>query len=531
MTQTSNSYNGNIHVKRDGVTQQYTQEQLLEYSRCMKDPKYFARKYCKIINLDEGLVNFELYPYQEEMFDHFNDNRFSVVLACRQSGKSISSVAYLLWFAIFQSEKTVAILANKGPTAREMLGRITLMLENLPFFLQPGCKALNKGSIEFSNNSRIIASNTSSSSIRGMSVSLLYLDEFGFVENDEEFYTSTYPVISSGKTTKIIITSTANGIGNVFHNIWEGAITNTNEFAPFRVDWWDVPGRDEKWKEETIKNTSAYQFEQEYGNSFHGTGDTLFSGEALLRQRAIDPIEQREDGLVKIYKHPEEGHTYVMCVDVSKGKAQDYSTFNVIDISGEVFEQVATYRHNRISPILFPQIVHKYAKAYNEAYLVIESNDQGGIVTNALYYDFEYENLFMESGLKAKDLGLHMDRRTKRLGCSTAKDLVEEKKIIIRDKQTVKEMTTFVAKGQSFEASPGNHDDLVMTLVAFGYFIQTTQFLELSDVDIKKMLFQERMDEIEADVLPFAIIDDGLSSVDEDEIRSRPWMETGTYDF
>ena len=262
LLQKTDTYLGNPNVKRDGIVTQWTNEEVLEYARCMKDPSHFATTYCKIISLDEGLVPFELYPYQEKMFSAFDANRFNIVLACRQSGKSISSVAYLLWYALFHTEKTVAVMANKGATAREMLGRISLMLENLPFFLQPGCKALNKGSIEFSNNSRIVAAATSGSSIRGMSVSLLYLDEFAFVENAAEFYTSTYPVISSGTNTKIIITSTANGIGNVFHKIWEGASQGINEFKPFRVDWWDVPGRDESWKVQTIANTSQLQFDQ-----------------------------------------------------------------------------------------------------------------------------------------------------------------------------------------------------------------------------------------------------------------------------
>lgn len=275
MTAEKEHYLGNPHVKKDGVEQEFTQHQVQEYIKCMQSPTYFAKNYCKVINLNDGLVPFDLYPYQEEMFNHFNTHRFSIVLACRQSGKSISSVAYLLWYAIFHSEKTVAILANKGSTAREMLSRITLMLENLPFFLQPGCKSLNKGSIEFSNNSTILTGSTSSSSIRGFSVNLLYLDEFAFVERDAEFYTSTYPVISSGKNTKIIITSTANGIGNIFHRIWEGAVQRTNEYMPFRVDWWDVPGRDEAWKEQTIRNTSPRQFDQEFGNCLSGDSTVI----------------------------------------------------------------------------------------------------------------------------------------------------------------------------------------------------------------------------------------------------------------
>jgi hypothetical protein len=526
------TYLGNNNVKRDGVTHNFTEHELKEYVKCMKDPAYFARTYCKVISLDKGLVPFNLYPYQEKMFDHFTSNRFSVVLACRQSGKSISSVAYLLWFAVFHPEKTIAVLANKGATAREMLARVTLMLENLPFFLQPGCKALNKGSIEFSNNSRIIAAATSGSSIRGMSVNLLYLDEFAFVERAAEFYTSTYPVVSSGKDTKVIITSTANGIGNMYHKIWEGATQGTNEYKPFRVDWWDVPGRDEQWKQQTISNTSQLQFDQEFGNTFYGTGDTLISADCLLEQRSEDPKRVLEGGSVLIYKEPEKEHQYVMTVDVSKGRGQDYSTFNVIDISTKPFEQVAVYRNNTISPILFPNIIYKYAKVYNEAYVVVEANDQGGLVTNGLYHELEYEHLHMESLIKSDRLGIEMNRKVKRIGCSAIKDIIEAKKLIIRDTNTILEMSTFVARGQSYEASEGNHDDLMMNLVLFGYFAVSNSFEQITEVSLKEMMFKQRMLEIDEDVLPFGFIDDGLDEVRKHESENeKPWVEEVGYMF
>ena len=504
----NDGYLGNPNVKRDGVVAGWSQDTILEYKKCMDDPVYFAKQYCKVISLDKGLVNFNLYPYQERMFEHFNTNRFSIILACRQSGKSISSVAYILWFALFHSEKTIAVLANKGATAREMLARITLMLENLPFFLQPGTKALNKGSLEFSNNSRIIAAATSGSSIRGMSINLLFLDEFAFVENDATFFTSTYPVISSGKDTKVIITSTANGIGNVFHKIWEGAEQGTNNFKSFRVDWWDVPGRDEKWKEETIANTSQLQFDQEFGNTFFGTGDTLVGPETLMALRAKPPI--RVLGDTYIYAEAEKKHEYVMTVDVAKGRGQDYSTFTVIDISTRPFKQVAVYRNNTISPILFPDIIYKFAKAYNDAYIVVEANDQGQVVCNGLYYDLEYENLHVESAVKANALGIEMTRKSKRIGCSSFKDLIETGKIEVCDENTILEISTFEAKGQSYEASQGNHDDLVMNLVMFGYFAGTSYFGEMTDINLKELLFEQRMKEIEADVVPFGFVDDGL---------------------
>ena len=508
-------YLGNPSVKRDGVVSDFTLEEIKEYKKCMGNPAYFAKKYIKIISLDEGLIPFDLYPYQENMFHHFNDNRFAIVLACRQSGKSISSVVYLLWYACFHPEKTIAILANKGAIAREMLARVTLALENLPFFLQPGCKALNKGSVEFSNNSRIIASATSGNSIRGLSINLLFLDEFAFVENDAQFYTSTYPVISAGKDAKIIVTSTANGIGNVYHKLWEGATTKTNEFQPFRVDWWDVPGRDEKWKNETIANTSELQFEQEFGNTFHGRGNTLIAANHLLAQKAEEAVYAQENILV--YKETIRDHDYVMMVDVAKGRGQDYSTFNIIDVSTDPFEQVATFRDNNISPMLLPDIVYKYAKTYNEAYILVESNDAGAVVCNGLYYDLEYENMFVESAIKKDAIGATMTKRVKRIGCSTIKDLIEQKKLLIRDAQTIIEMATFIAQGNSFAAKLPNHDDLMMNLVLFGWFTTTDIFATLSNIDMKDMLYKEQLKAIQDDMLPFGFINDGTEEQKQGE--------------
>ena len=501
-------YLGNPHVKKDGIEEDWKPEKVREYAKCMADPVYFATKHIKIINLNDGLVPFELYPYQENMFKHFNDNRFSVVLACRQSGKSISSLAYLLWYALFTPEQTVAILANRGATSREMLGRISLMLENLPFYLQPGCKTLNKGSIEFSNNSRIFAESTSSSSIRGYSVNLLMLDEFAFVEKAAEFYTSTYPVISSGKDSKVIITSTANGIGNMYHKIWQGAVQKVNEYVPFRVDWWDVPGRDAAWKEQTVANTSELQFDQEFGNTFFGTGQTLISPQALLALKAEHPIKIMESGDAMMYEEPRKDSQYVMCVDVAKGRGQDYSTFNVIDISSRPFKQVAVYRNNLISPILFPDVIYKYAKLYNEAYVIIENNDAGQLTCHSIHYELEYPNLHMESGVKSTGIGQEMTRRTKRMGCSGFKDLMDEGKLHIVDEETIMEISTFEVKGQSYEASDGNHDDLVMNLVMFGYFISTPYFQEMTDINVRQLMFKQRMREIEEDVPPFGFIEE-----------------------
>jgi hypothetical protein len=523
MNRKVDSYLGNPNVKRDGVEEQWTQEKVNEYAKCMQDPVYFATTYCKIINLDRGLIPFEMYDYQKDMFQHFNDNRFSIVLACRQSGKSISSVIYLLWYALFQSEKNVVILANKGATAREMLSRITLALENLPFFLQPGCKALNKSSIEFSNNSKVIAAGTSASSIRGLSVNLLFLDEFAFVEGAVKFYTSTYPVITSGKNTKVIITSTANGIGNPFHHIWQGAIKGLNEYKPFRVDWWNVPGRDEKWKKETIANTSQLQFDQEFSNIFVGTGNCLINTETLLQLSPEPPRKIGEDQQLMVYDTPQRGHKYIMTVDVCKGRGQDYSTFSIFDITQRPFKQVARYRNNLISPLLFPDIIYKYGNLYNTAYVIIESNDQGMVTAYGLYHDLEYDEVHLSSAVRADGIGIEMTKKVKRVGCSGFKDLLETGKLEIVDEETINEISTFEAKGASWEATDGNHDDLVMNCVMFGFYATSSMFLEMTDINVKQMMFDQRMKEIEEDVPPFGIVEDhGASGVDIEELKEPP---------
>ena len=504
MVQAKNEgYLGNNLIKRAGVETTYTEEQLTEYQKCSSDPTHFIETYTQIISLDEGLVPFNLRGYQEDMINHFNDNRFSVVLAARQSGKSITSCAYLLWYLLFTPEVTVAILANKGAIAREMIARIVTMLETVPFFLQPGVKILNKGNIEFGNDSKIVAAATSSSSIRGMSINMLYLDEFAFVEDAETFYTATYPVITSGKDSKVIITSTANGVGNMFHKIYESAVHGNSEYKSFLINWFDVPGRDEEWKQMTIANTSEAQFEQEYGNSFLGTGNTLVNADTLLGMRAIDPDWRKQN--MNVYERPRAGHNYITCVDVSQGRGIDYSTFSIFDVSCKPFKQVATYRDNMISPMLFPDIINKYCRPYNESLVIIENNAEGSMVATQLHYDIEYPNVFVQGMTKATDIGITMSRKIKRVGCSTLKELLEENRLAVIDRATITELMTFVNKGSSFEADRGYHDDMVMNCVLFSWFVTTDYFTNLTDTAVKDLLYAEQQKLIEDDMLPAGV--------------------------
>lgn len=500
---TNEGYLGNTLIKRAGVDTAYTSEQMEEYLKCSKDPAHFIENYTQIISLDEGMVPFKLRGYQEELINFYNENRFNVVLASRQSGKSITSCAYLLWYLLFHPEVTVAVLANKGAIAREMIARVVTMLESVPFFLQPGVKILNKGSIEFSNDSKVVAAATSSSSIRGMSINLLYLDEFAFVDDAETFYTATYPVITSGKDSKVIITSTANGVGNMFHKIYESAVHEQSEYKSFIINWYDVPGRDEKWKEMTIANTSEAQFEQEYGNSFLGTGNTLVNSNTLLGMMAVDPEWSKEG--ISLYEKPIEGHNYVCTVDVAKGRGMDYSTFSIFDVTSKPFKQVCTFRDDMISPMLFPDIINKYARPYNEALVIIENNAEGGIVATQLHYDIEYPNVFTQGQLKAEDIGISVNKKIKRIGCSTLKELLEENRLTVIDRPTITELMTFVNKGNSFEADRGYHDDMVMNLVLFSWFITTDYFYHLTDTQVKDLLYAEQQKMIEDDLLPAGV--------------------------
>ena len=522
MVQSKNEgYLGNTLVKRAGVETQYTEAEFQEYLKCSKDPIHFIQNYCSIISLDEGLVKFDLRGYQESLIRHYDENRFNVVLASRQSGKSITSCAYLLWYLLFTPEVTVAVLANKGVIAREMISRIVTMLESVPFFLQPGVKILNKGSIEFGNDSKVVAAATSSSSIRGLSINLLYLDEFAFVENAEEFYTSTYPVVTSGKNSKVIITSTANGVGNMFYKIYESAIQKQSEYKHFLINWYDVPGRDEEWKKQTIANTSETQFEQEYGNSFLGTGNTLINSNILLGMRSIDPDWSRDN--INIYTRPIEGHAYICTVDVSKGRGMDYSTFSVVDVSVQPFKQVATFRDNMLSPMLLPDMINKYVKPYNEALVIVENNAEGGMVAQQLHYDIEYPNVFVQGMTKQEDIGVTMNKKVKRIGCSTLKELLEEHRLELCDRATITELLTFVNKGTSYEAAKGYHDDMVMNCVLFSWFVTTEYFYHLTDSQVKDLLYSEQQKMIEDDMLPAGVFgsvkDENESFVDTEGDR------------
>ena len=528
-------YLGNPNLKKVGVPINFTQEQIKEYLKCKADPVYFAKTYCKIVSLDEGLVPFKLYDFQEDMVRRFHSNRFNIAKLPRQTGKSTTVVAYLMHYAIFNDNVNIGILANKAPTARELLGRLQLAYENLPKWLQQGIIAWNKGSMELENGSKILASSTSASAVRGMSFNIIFLDEFAFIPNHiaEQFFSSVYPTISSGKSTKVIIISTPNGM-NMFYKLWHDAELGRNEYVTTEVHWSQVPGRDERWKEQTIANTSLRQFTQEFECEFLGSVDTLISA-AKLRSMSYDEPLSSSKGL-KIYENPLPDHEYLMTVDVSRGTNNDYSAFILYDITTVPYRVVGVYRNNEIKPMLFPNIIHQVAVNYHRAFILVEVNDIGDQVASILQYDLENENLLMcamrgragqlvgqgFSGSKTQ-LGVKTSTTVKKIGCSNLKQLIEADKLLVSDYDIISELTTFIQKKQSFEAEEGCNDDLAMCLVIFAWLVAQDYFKEMTDNDVRKRLYEEQKNQIDQDMAPFGFIDDGLTDYDAIDTEGNVW--------
>ena len=530
------TYLGNPNLKKANVQQEWTKKQLLEYKRCMEDPLYFIQTYVKIVSLDEGLIPFKMYNFQKEMVGTFHNNRFTICKLPRQSGKSTTMISYLLHYALFNPSVNIAILANKAATARDLLGRLQLAYEHLPKWLQQGVMSWNKGSLELENGSKILASSTSASAVRGGSYNIIFLDEFAYVPSNvaEQFFSSVYPTISSGKTTKVIIVSTPHGM-NMFYKLWTDAEEERNGYIPIEVHWSEVPGRDEKWKKETIANTSESQFNTEFNCEFLGSIDTLINPSKLKTLTYKTPI-QSNAGL-DIYHKPKEKSTYILTADVSRGTKNDYSAFIVFDVSEIPYKIVAKFRDNEIKPLIFPNKIYDVARAYNQAFVLVEVNDIGEQVANALQYDLEYDNLVMASmrgragqvlgggfsGGRAQ-LGVRTTKAVKKIGCSNLKQLVEDNKIIIEDFDTINELSTFIVKGSSFEADDCCNDDMVACCFIFGWVTDQTYFKELTDNDIRQQMYKEQQNQLEQDMAPFGFVVNGL----EDENIGQAVDEYGT---
>ena len=543
MNSFESSYKQNPLLKQRGVQIDFTREQVAEVIKCSGDPEYFLEHYIKVISLDDGIVPFIPYPFQRNLIESFHGNRFTICKLPRQSGKSVTVTAYLIHQALFRDNINVAILANKRETSYELMAKLQTSYENLPKWMQQGVLAWNKGSIELENGSRITASSTSSSAVRGFSYNIVMLDEFAFVPTNvaDDFFSSVYPTISSGKSTKVIIVSTPNGM-NHFYKLWHDAETKKNSYNAIEAHWSEVPGRDEKWKQETIANTSEQQFQQEFECDFIGSAGTLIHPTKLKTLVYEDPIES--SGGLDVFERPIQGHEYLMTVDVSRGMRLDYSAFLLFDISQYPHKLVAKYRNNTIKPMLFPDIIVQVAKQYNKSWILCEVNDIGDQVASIIFYDMEYENLLMTSmrgragqvlgqgfsGGKTQ-LGLKMAKAPKKLGTSNLKQMIESDKVLFKDFNIINELTTFVEKRNSFEAEDGCHDDLVMCMVIYAWAVAQDYFKEMTDQSVRQELYEKDKDSLEEDMSPFGFINDGT----EDEVivekeEGLVWNKAEVYD-
>ena len=519
---TADIYLGNPNLKKANTQVEFTADNIEEFIKCKEDPVYFAMNYVKIVTLDEGLQPFQPYHFQERLINNFHHNRFNICKMPRQTGKSTTVVAFLLHYAVFNASVNIGILANKAATARELLGRLQIAYENLPKWMQQGIISWNRGSLELENGSKILAASTSASAVRGMSFNILFLDEFAFVPNHiaDDFFSSVYPTITSGQSTKVIIVSTPHGM-NHFYRLWHDAERQKNEYIPTDVHWTEVPGRDEKWKKQTIANTSEQQFKIEFECEFLGSVDTLIAPSKLRSFVYEQPI-QRNAGL-DIYEEPISKHDYAITVDVARGVAKDYSAFVVIDITEFPHKVVGKYRNNEIKPMLFPSIIQEIGKKYNNAFVLCEVNDVGDQVASILNYDMEYTNLLQCSmrgragqvvgqGFSGKktQLGVKMSKTVKKVGALNLKTIIESDKLVFNDYEILSELTTFIQKHNSFEAEEGCNDDLAMCLVIYAWLVAQDYFKELTDQDVSKRLYDEQKNQIEQDMAPFGFMSDGL---------------------
>ena len=506
-------YLGNPNVKAPHSNLDYTPEQLREYKKCMEDPIYFAETYVKIMSVDYGTIPFSLYGFQKEMVETFRNNRFSICKLPRQCGKSTTSVAFILWYILFNQGKNVGILANKGELAQELLGRLQLAYESLPFWLQQGVETYNKRSINLENGSRVIATSSSGSAARGMSFSLIFLDEFAFVppHDAEDFFRSVYPTISSGADTKMIVVSTPKGM-NHFYKMWMEAQEQRSAFKPIEINWWDVPGRDDDWKQQQIANTSEDQFRQEFECQFIGSASTLITPSKLASMSFVNPIRKKDE--VDFYEEPIKGHRYLITVDCARGLRLDYSAFVVFDVTTLPYKVVAKFRSNTITPMIYPQFLTNIGHYFNNAHILVEANDVGGQVVGSLHEDFEYENLLktiskgragfvLGDGQGAK-LGVTTSASVKTKGCSNFKSLIETDKLLTEDYEIYVEMTTFTRKNDnvnsSFEAEAGTNDDLVMCMVLFGWCVGSDYWKDLTETNPSEAMYKDKLDEQEDDM-------------------------------
>jgi len=491
-------YMGNPNLPTKDAKFEYTAEMVAEIEKSKNSLTYFAENYFYIIDPDEGKTVINLFDYQTRLLKAFEDNRFNIVLSSRQSGKTTVMTILALHEACFKDDKNIIVVANKEDTAKNIFKRIKMAYEQLPNWLKPGVKNWGQTSIEFTNGSYIGISTTTGSAARGQAVNLLLLDELAFIEPDsivEDFWKSVYPTVSRAKTSKILITSTPNGKGNLFYRLYNDATKADNRFHPEKIDWWEVPDRDKKWKQEQIKDLGSHEaFAQEYGNEFLDNSQGSLDEELFdkLKEECCEPLHILKDGSYKIWEEYDPEKIYAIGGDVSEGVGLDSSVLEIFDISNpsEII-QVGEYCNNNIGPAEFTNEVNEIASHWGKPILLIERNNQGTGVCDNLITHSMYPNLVswgVKESHKNKQNGMISHINTKYKAVQNMRYFVNESKSVkFRSIDCLKEFKNFVRyPNGSWKAKSGEHDDRVMatvwTLMAL-YNDITELYFEISELD------------------------------------------------
>ena len=515
-------YNGNPNLKRAYIQTKWTQQMLMEWVKCRDDIVYFAETYCAITHIDYGTIKVQLRDYQREMLIEMHKNRMVACNLSRQLGKTTVVAIFLAHFVCFNEDKYVGVLAHKASMSAEVLDRTKQAIELLPDFLQPGIVEWNKGSIELDNKCKIGAFASSPDAVRGNSFAMIYIDECAFIPNFIDAWLAIQPVISSGRKSKILITTTPNGL-NHFYDIWNAAIEGKSGFVPYTAIWTSVKERlytdgddgvfDDgySWSSKMIASSSKEAFLQEHCAEFMGTNGTLIAGWKLSKLSWVD-TDETETNFYQ-YKAPVEGHKYIAVLDPAEGRGQDYHAMHIIDITSMPFEQVAVYHSNKTSHLILPDVLLRYLMMYNEAWVYIELNSTGHSVAKSLFSELDYDNVICDS---YTDLGMKQSKRSKAIGCSTLKDLIEKDKLIINNKKTILEFRTFSEKGVSWAAEEGFHDDLVMALVCFAWLttqMKFAEFCEKDDLRLANEVFARERELLYEDMLCPVIVTSGDETI------------------
>ena len=557
-------YLGNPNLPTENSKFEWTPKMLAELKKAKQNLLYFAENYFFIVNLDRGREKIALHSCQKRSLRKMRDNRFFILLASRQIGKTTMMTIYTLWHACFNSDQRMLIVANKEGTAKEIFSRIRMAYEELPNWIKPGVSEYGKESLKFTNGSTIGISTTTGTAARGQAINVLVLDELAFIESHlvDSFWKSVYPVISSSKKSKIFIASTANGSDNLFYKIWNGAIEETNGWGYDKILWDEIPGRDIKWRNETLRTIGSEDaFNQEFGCEFVSSGEMAINEELfeILKVNCAKPKMVMEHGNYKIFREPDEFGLYVAGVDIAEGVNQNASVIQILDLKDLTnIEQVAVYHNKEINPFHFTQKLHEILLQWGSPPALIERNNCGAQVVEQLYFNYRYGNVVTYAAGAGKQknnkVGVLAHTNTKyRMVTNMRYFMNELRSVNVRDIETLTEIKNFVKyPNGKWAAKPGINmlDDRVMSMgwaliileneIVQRYF-EVLRFddnnrpaeLKRYDYDVHtplgKGLWDEDNEESKLDTIIFTEKNDEENNAELSVMKNRGWVNAGDY--